>query len=135
MSNARVLDASAVLAWILREPGAERITALMLQGNCLISSVNAAEVVAKLADKGRPEAALRQVIGYIGARLVPFDAEQATESGLLRPRTRHLGLSLGDRACLALALTHQVGIITADRPWLQLAEPLGLVIECIRPAQ
>lgn len=133
MSGSQVLDASAVLAWILREPGAERVTALMLQGNCLISSINAAEVVARLADKGRPEAALREVIGHIGARLVPFDAAQATESGLLRPRTRHLGLSLGDRACLALALTQGASVITADRPWLELAKPLGLAIESIRP--
>lgn len=129
----QVLDASAVLAWILCEPGAERVTSLMLQGDCLISSINAAEVVARLADKGRPESALRQVIGHIGARLVPFDTDQATESGLLRPRTRHLGLSLGDRACLALALTHGASVVTADRPWLDLAAPLGLAIECIRP--
>ena len=127
-----VLDASAVLAWILHEPGAERVRQLMQTGDCLISSVNAAEVVAKLADKDRPQAALHQVINHIGAECIPFDASQATESGLLRPLTRHLGLSLGDRACLALARLHNAAVITADRPWLELAETLGISVECIR---
>lgn len=128
-----VLDASAVLAWILKEPGSERVQALMEAESCLLSAVNAAEVVAKLADKNRPVAALRQVIGHIGAACVPFDAAQAAEAGLLRPLTRHLGLSTGDRACLALARLSGGAVITADRPWLELAPALGLSIECIRP--
>jgi PIN domain nuclease of toxin-antitoxin system len=134
MSARYVLDASAVLAWILREPGSERVAALMLGEDCLLSSVNAAEIVARLADTGRPEAALRATLSHIGARLVPFDAEQATLCGLLRPATRSLGLSLGDRACLALGVQTQSSIITADRSWLKLPEELGLSIECIRPA-
>ena len=110
-----------------------RVRELMESGNCLLSGVNAAEVVAKLADKDRPAAALRQVVAHIGAECIPFDAAQATEAGLLRPLTRHLGLSLGDRACLALARLRGAAVITTDRPWLQLAQPLGLSIECIRP--
>lgn len=128
-----VFDASAVLAWILKEPGAERVQHLMASEECLISAVNAAEIVAKLADKGRPEAALRHVIGHIGAACLPFEVEQASEAGLLRPATRHLGLSLGDRACLALARLRRATAITADRPWLELAAPLDIRIECIRP--
>ncbi len=128
-----VLDASAILAWILREPGAERVRQILETGHCLISGVNATEVVAKLADKDRPVAALRQVIAQIGAECVPFDADQATETGLLRPPTRHLGLSLGDRACLALARLRGATAITTDRPWLDLAAPLDMHIECIRP--
>ena len=133
MSATYVLDASAVLAWILREPGSERVATLMLTENCLMSSVNAAEVVARLADAGRPEAALRATLSHLGARLVPFDADHATTSGLLRPPTRSLGLSLGDRACLALAIHAQANVITADRPWLKLTQVLNLKIECIRP--
>lgn len=129
-----VLDASAVLAWILREPGGERVRSLMQTGDCLISSVNAAEVVTRLADGIRPEASLRVVIAHIEAQCVPFEAHHATEAGLLRPATRHLGLSLGDRACLAVARLTKATVITADRPWLELAAPLGLTIECIRPA-
>ncbi len=128
-----VLDASAVLAWILREPGAERVRQLMQTGDSVISSVSAAEVVARLADGTRPEASLREVIAHIEADCVAFDAHHATEAGLLRPATRHLGLSLGDRACLALARLTNGTAITADRPWLQLAQPLGIAIECIRP--
>lgn len=128
-----VLDASAILAWILREPGSERVRQLMETGNCMISGVNAAEVIAKLADKQRPETVLREVIRHIGAECMPFDAAQATEAGLLRPVTRPLGLSLGDRACLALARLQGAAAITADHAWLQLATPLGITIESIRP--
>ena len=107
---------------------------LMQTGNCVISSVNAAEVVSRLADGQRSEAALREVIGHIGAEVVAFDAPQATEVGLLRPITRHLGLSLGDRACLALARLTNATVITADRAWMDLAQPLEISIEYIRPA-
>lgn len=129
-----VLDASAVLAWILREPGGDRVLALMQGGGCLMSSVNAAEVVARLADARRTEAALRAVIGHIGAEIIAFDKAHATEAGVLRSATRHLGLSLGDRACLALARLRAATVITADRAWLELAGQIGLAIECIRPA-
>lgn len=128
-----VLDASALLAWILKEPGSERVRELLEAGECRLSAVNAAEIVAKLADKNRPAEALRQVIAHIGAECVPFDADQATEAGLLRPLTRHLGLSMGDRACLALARRRGGVVVTTDRLWLTLSEPLGLSIECIRP--
>lgn len=129
-----VLDASAILAWILREPGTERVRQLMGNGDCKFSGVNATEVIAKLADKQRPEAALRQVIGHIRAECIPFDATQAIEAGLLRPATRSLGLSLGDRACLALARREGAVAITADRAWMELAVPLGITIECVRPS-
>lgn len=65
-----VLDASAVLAWILREPDAEQVRRLMQTGDCLISSVNAAEIVTRLTDGARPEASLRQVIAHIEAACV-----------------------------------------------------------------
>lgn len=131
MSIIYVLDASAVLAWIFREPGADRVASLMQTETCWLCSVNAAEIVSRLADAERPEAALRQVIDHIGAQLVPFDHSHATESGLMRPLTRHLGLSLGDRACLAVAKLANATAVTADRPWLQLN--IGISIECIRP--
>lgn len=127
-----VLDASACLAWIFNEPGQARVHQLLHEEDCLISSVNAAEVVTRLAQLGQPEAVLRQVIGQLQARCLPFDAAQATEAGLLRQSTRHLGLSLGDRACLALALRENAVAVTADLAWLPLAAPLGLSIEYIR---
>lgn len=128
-----VLDASAVLAWILREPGHMHVQALLERGDCVVSAVNAAEVVSKLMDKNRPHAALKQVIDHFGAPCIAFDAQQATDAGLLRQATRVKGLSLGDRACLALAKQRGGTAYTADRSWLELAEPLGIRIACIRP--
>lgn len=130
-----VLDASAVLAWILREPGYECVQALLERGNCVVSAVNAAEVVSKLMDKGRPQAALRQVIDQLGVPCIAFDAQQATDAGLLRQATRAKGLSLGDRACLALARQRGGTAYTADRSWLELVMPLAVQIQCIRPAE
>lgn len=127
-----VLDASACLAWILKEPGHARVLELLGTGDCLISSVNAAEVVSRLARLGHEESVLRQVVGHLRADCVSFDAKQATEAGVLREPTRHLGLSLGDRACLALARAQDAVAVTADRVWMPLAQPLDIAIECIR---
>ena len=129
-----VLDASAVLALLKIEPGHERVATLMAGGDCIICAVNWAETASKLADSGQPVPAVKATLAALSATVIPFDAAHATECGLLRPVTRHLGLSLGDRACLALARLTNGTAITADRPWLQLAEPLGIAIECIRPA-
>ena len=115
-----VLDASAVLAWILKEPGSERVRELMQHPAFDIKNTNKVYALVRAFCAANP-------------RHFPFDAAQATEAGLLRPLTRHLGLSLGDRACLALARLRGAAVITTDRPWLQLAQPLGLSIECIRP--
>lgn len=129
-----VLDASAVLALLKCEPGQERVAALVAGSHCLISAVNWAETATKLSDSGHPAALVKATLAALNPEVVAFDATQAIEAGLLRPLTRSLGLSLGDRACLALAITRQAAVVTADRPWLQLADRLGLSIECIRPA-
>lgn len=81
-----------------------------------------------------PDASAVQAAAHaLGATVVPFDASQVEICGLLRTATRRSGLSLGDRACLALARVQGAVAVTADRVWLPLAEPLGIVIECIRP--
>lgn len=129
-----VLDASALLALLKAEPGHERVAALMAGGDCVIGAVNWAETAAKLTESNQSASAIRATLAALSANVVPFDTPQATEAGLLRPATRHLGLSLGDRACLALARIRKATAITADRPWLTLAKPLDIVIECIRPA-
>jgi PIN domain nuclease of toxin-antitoxin system len=128
-----VLDASAVLALLKREPGHQRVAALMAGGDCIVCAVNWAETASKLAESGHPSAAVEATLAALNATIIPFDSIHAVACGLLRPATRHLGLSLGDRACIALAQLTHATVITADRPWLQLAEPLGLRIECIRP--
>ncbi len=123
-----VLDASAILAFLHREAGAEIVREALPHG--LVCCVNATEVISKLVDggvqPGESEARMRQ----LPCRLVAFDDVLAATAGQLRAETRHLGLSLGDRACLALALAEGLAVLTADRNWAGL--DLGLDIQIIR---
>ena len=96
-----VLDASAVLALLQQEPGATRVAALL--PDAWISAVNLSEVVAKLIDHGVPADALVPALWQLSLRVQAFDSDAAIRAGELRAATRPLGLSLGDRACLALA--------------------------------
>lgn len=128
-----VLDASAVLALIKREPGYDLVAQMFVEGTCVVSAVNWAEVLIKLSESGQTDSAVQAAAHSLGATVVPFDACQAEICGLLRTATRRSGLSLGDRACLALARVQSAVAVTADRVWLPLAEPLGIVIEYIRP--
>ncbi|MCX8049875.1 MAG: type II toxin-antitoxin system VapC family toxin [Methylohalobius sp.] len=126
-----VLDASAVLALVNDESGAERVLAA-LASECKISAVNVAEVLTRLIDCGIPQQAAKEVLDALDLVICPFDVEQAQRASWLRGVTRPLGLSLGDRACLALGQTHSALVITADRIWSQL--DLDIQIECIRPS-
>ena len=118
MSNV-VLDASAILASILEEPGYESLTPDLLQ-NALASTVNLAEVHGKLVSLGwSSEDAWEDATSHIH-QTVAFDETQAKIAGDLSTHTRRLGLSLGDRACLALAIALQAPIYTADKAWKQL---------------
>lgn len=123
-----VLDASAVLALLNQEPGAEQVAQRLNQA--AISTVNVSEVVAKMADAGIPEEAIHQILDNLNLEIVPFTSAQAFQAGLLRPLTRALGLSLGDRACLALGLQLQQLVMTTDRQWQNLN--LGLDVQVIR---
>ena len=114
MSEA-ILDSSAVLALLLGEPGAEKVK-LALPG-ALLSAVNFAEVVTKLCERGMPQNQARAAIETIGVEIVDFGVDQACITGDLRNRTRSIGLSLGDRACLALAQQRNLPAITADTAW------------------
>jgi PIN domain nuclease of toxin-antitoxin system len=113
-----VLDASALLALLGGESGAELVAAALPQAT--ISAVNLSEVVAKLAEAGMAEGAIRQALRGLGLEIVPFDEEQAYEAGLLRPSTKGIGLSLGDRGCLNLARRLNLPALTADRTWARL---------------
>ncbi len=123
-----VLDASALLAFLNAEPGTEQWVATV--ADSMISAVNFSEVVAKLADAGMPEAEIREALEPLGLEVVAFETRQAYEAGLLRPQTRYLGLSLGDRACLALARSKALPVLTADRTWEALQ--VGVEIRIIR---
>ena len=126
--NDAVLDASALLAVLRAEPGAERVEA-RLEG-AIIGAVNLSEVVAKLIEDGVPEPQIRLAIGRLELDVHAFDAEHAYLAGILRKATRAFGLSFGDRACLALAQSLGAPALTADRSWSRL--DLGIAIEVIR---
>jgi PIN domain nuclease of toxin-antitoxin system len=123
-----VLDASAALALMLEEPGADRVTESL--AFAIISSVNAAEVATRLARIGvQPDDARRLILG-LGCPIVAVDAELGFRAGALSEATRASGLSLGDRICLALAEREQVPALTADGAWRTLA--IDIKVELIR---
>jgi len=96
----KLLDASALLAYLQREPGFEAVREALREG-AAISAVNLAEVAGKLKARGKdPERIVRRLLA-MGLEVLPFTLEEALEAGALDLLTRPLGLSLGDRACLA----------------------------------
>ena len=123
-----VLDASALLAYLQDEPGGERVRGVL--ADSVMSSVNWAEVIGKARDERVDTEGLREDLASLGLALEPFSAEQGEIAGQIKERTRRLGLSLGDRACLALGSDRGETVYTADRAWLQLE--FGVDIEAIR---
>ncbi len=127
-AGAVVLDASAVLALLHEEPGADVVADALARA--LVSAVNLSECVAQLVAAGVRDADARAALELLGLTVVPFDAEQAWDAGCLRTATRRLGLSLGDRACLALARLRGLPVLTADRAWVRL--DVGVEVRPIR---
>ncbi|HEX5079235.1 MAG TPA: type II toxin-antitoxin system VapC family toxin [Geminicoccaceae bacterium] len=123
-----VLDASALLALIQGEAGAERVAEVL--DRTVISAINLAEVVTRLADRGVPGKAIRRQLVRLGLSLVSVDEDLAYAAGLLRPVTRAFGLSLGDRVCIALARRLGATALTTDRAWARLE--IGVAIELVR---
>lgn len=122
-----VLDASALLAWILAEPGAEHVEAV-LEGAAL-SSLNWSEVVQKLLQYDTAYDGLRGDLASLGLAIVPFDHEDAKQAAELWKVARNL--SLADRACLALGRQHGAPVFTADRLWTTIET--GADVRLIRP--
>ena len=123
-----VLDASAILALIHGEPGAARVRAALRQS--ALSSVNLTEVVTKLVARGMPVPEVRAILDAIEPWVLPHDEALAIEAGAMHAATRSRGLSLGDRACLALAQTLGATALTTDRAWREVN--IGVTIEVIR---
>ena len=123
-----VLDTSAVLAVMHGESGAEAVRPWL--GRCAISAVNYAEAASKLIEGGASRYWAREAIVGLGLIVMDFDQALAERAGELRPLTRHRGLSLGDRACIALAEREGVPIITTDRNWHDILP--GLDIRIVR---
>jgi len=127
--NEVVLDASAILAYIQQERGAEIPTKDILD-RAVASTVNLAEVQSKLVKKGHdPEEAWEEILSLVNAE-EPFTSEQARIAGDLITTTEKYGLSLGDRSCLALAIALQAPVYTAEQAWRNLK--VGVPIHVIR---
>lgn len=125
-----VLDASALLAGLLKEPGAGRVAEAL--DAAVMSAVNVAEVAAALARNGASEREVRSVLRAVAVTTLPADEELAIEAGLLRSVTDRAGLSLGDRFCLALARRLGAPALTTDRMWLEVSDSVGVEVQLIR---
>lgn len=127
MSNV-VLDASALLALIYQEPGHEIVAHAM--PHAIMSAINISEVLTVLYSEGMPEQKADQEIVTLVKEIVDFDTEQARLSAKLRKLTKAQGLSFGDRACLALAKSLELPVLTADKIWTKIN--LDIKIKVIR---
>lgn len=114
-----VLDASAILAYLYNETGAETVEPLL--ENSIISRVNATEVLTRLVYDGLNVVEARETFDKLNLGVAEFDEKQSLKAAELRPLTKHLGLSLGDRCCLALAILRNLPAVTADKNWANLA--------------
>lgn len=123
-----VLDASALLAWLFQEAGADEVEEALPEA-CL-STVNLSEVLGRFARDGHDPVPVLQQVQAFGLETVAFDGLQAAEAARLLPLTRPFGLSLGDRACLALARLRGARAMTADQAWSGVE--VGVEIRIIR---
>ena len=123
-----VLDASVILAVLGQEPGADVV--LRLLGDTMVSTVNLAEVQGKLVSRGVPADDAWEGARSLAGEIVNFDSEQARLVGTLLPQTQKLGLSLGDRACLALGILLKAPVYTTDQAWKHL--DLGIKVHVVR---
>lgn len=124
-----VLDASALLALLNIEAGSEQVAQSIMDG-AIMSTVNVSEVIAKLSEVNVPEETIHETLDSLGIKTIDFDMANTYQAGLLRPMTKTLGLSFGDRACLALAQQLRLPAVTADRTWQKLT--LGITVQVIR---
>jgi ribonuclease VapC len=133
---AALLDASSLLAYLHDEAGADVVTDAIAQGDTVMSVVNWSETLSKWADLDEDPAHLAQKLeeeGLIGGTvdLIPVTPEDAVAIAQLRPLTRDLGLSLGDRTCIATAIRLGFHALTADRTWADV-ELEGFSVQLIR---
>ncbi|WCM26054.1 type II toxin-antitoxin system VapC family toxin [Sphingomonas sp. QA11] len=124
----QVLDASALLAVLLDEPGGDRVLPALQEA--VMSAVNLSESVSRAIDRGFAALDALALVDRFRLTVSAFDRRQAELAAGLRLATRPRGLSLGDRACLALALDLDCPVLTADRAWAEL--DLGVDIRLIR---
>jgi ribonuclease VapC len=127
-----VMDASAILALMQAEKGWEVVDDLIREQQCVASCVNIAEVGTRMIDKGLAPSQLERTLKESDIQPVDFDLEQSTLCAELRLSTKFAGLSLGDRACLALAKLMDGTAVTSDRAWLDIAKITQIKVKMIR---
>jgi ribonuclease VapC len=127
-----VMDSSAILALMQAEKGADVVDDLLREHECVISAVNLTEVATKLIDKGLEPTQLARVLQEMEVQPIDFDQEQAQLAATLRVSTREQGLSLGDRACLALTKLMQGTAVTTDHAWQEVKAAVDVPIIQIR---
>ncbi len=125
-----VLDASAVLCLLFLEKGAEKVEARL--GDASMSTVNYTEVLTKLIDRGLGADEAIQDLSDLDLDIMPVDQTVADEAARLRIVSKEVGLSLGDRVCLALGKSLGVPVLTTDRAWKEIAKASGVKIELVR---
>lgn len=121
-----IFDASALLVLLNKEPGHETVESHLT--HAIMSAVNLAEAITVLTNIGIPVDNAVQLASELITEIVSFDAEQAAITAELRSITKPFGLSLGDRACLALAKSRQLPVITADKIWKALKLPIDIKV-------
>jgi len=126
-----ILDASALLALIKGEPGQEVVREALRAHTCFINTANLSEAAAKLLQVRPDPVEVRSILAVPGLEVLTLGLEEALKAGELAIPGKALGLSLGDRLCLASALVHQAEALTTDRVWTRLQVP-GLRIRLIR---
>ncbi len=128
--NRTVLDASALVALLLDEPGKELVREAVRSGEALMGAANWAEVAGILRRVGFPAREVSRTLDELQIEVAPLDQALALAAGMMEVQTRPLGLSLGDRCCLALAEQERGTVLTADRAWLKWKGKAKVV--CIR---
>jgi PIN domain nuclease of toxin-antitoxin system len=123
-----IFDASALLALMLGEPGADIVENHLAEA--VISAVNYSEVIAKLLQHGMPFDLAMTGVAKLIAEVVPFEKEHAIVTAALREETADYGLSFADRACLALGRITRLPVLTADQAWAELK--IKVRVELIR---
>lgn len=127
MSRATVvLDASAILAFLFEEPGAETVQRSVSRG--LVSAVNWAEVAQACLARGADPVAARSALSNVGLEIVPLHVAVAEAAAAMREATRPFGLSLADRCCLALAASYDLPALTTDGAWADASTPAIVVL-------
>lgn len=123
-----ILDSSAVLALLNGKRGGDAVRAML--GQATMCAVNVAEVVTRLARAGEERATIRQLLDLLNLTVADFDSDLAEDAGMLVAKTAKAGLSLGDRACLALAARESLPVLTTDRAWSSL--DIGVEVQLVR---